>query len=91
MPRDVAMQQPRPRVIRRERNSQPATPRQKRYIATRWILPGESRRGSRGVELPVAAAEDVEVVAVEVDGVGDGDGGVGGLLDDPVGPLMVVR
>ena len=84
------MHQPRPRVVRRERDRKPPAAGQEGDVAARRVLPREACGRGLGVELPVAAAEDVEVVAVEVDWVRDRDGGAGWLLDDPVGPLRVL-
>ena len=83
------MEQPRPRIIRRESHHQPPSRRQHRRIATSRIIEVE-RRNSDVAELTIASAEDPEVVPVQVHRVRevDRDGRAGHFLDDPVVPLQ---
>lgn len=84
MPRDMAVHQPHARIIRGEGQKQVATGRQYSRIPTRGVVEIEAR----GTAVPdaVSAADDVEVVAVEVDGVGQLDCGFG--LDPPKIPAV---
>lgn len=79
----MAMHQPGARVVGGEGEDQVAARRQGGHVAARGV--GEGEAGRRAVPDAGAGLEDVEVVAVEVDGVGNGDGGV--VLDPPVVPL----
>jgi len=87
VPRDVAVHEPSAWVVGREREHDPALAGQEGDVATRWVGEVEVAHVGGLVEDAGASAEDVEVVAVEVDRVRDGDFGAVGLLDDPVGPL----
>ena len=81
---NMTMHQPSPGIISRERNHQPTTRRQKRDIPPRRIGKRERRNGAI-VKSAGARAEDIEIVTVEMDRVGDVRCAAG-LLNDPIGP-----
>lgn len=83
VPRDMAMHKPRAGIVRDERDDQVARCRQHSDVPARRVLVLE---GLGIVEDAGAGAEDVEVVAVQVDRVRDGRGDGRHGLDDPVGP-----
>ena len=95
MPRDVAVHEPRARVAHLEGDDQVPVQRQHGHVAAgRIVQVGAERVRVEGV---VRLAEDDEVVAVQVDGMGGGGGGevwggrfVEGALDEEVDPLVVV-
>lgn len=86
----MAMHQPGARVIHREGDGEPAASGQDGGVAAGGILEGEAAGAGGFVEYARAAAEDVEVVTVEMDGVRNRDPSVQRLLNDPIAPLRVV-
>jgi hypothetical protein len=87
MPTNMTMHQPRARIIRNKRQHQISVCGKHRDIATgrvdvvqRLVVVVDEGAG--------AGAEDVEVVAVQVDGVRDGRGDGRDGLDYPEGPLV---
>lgn len=69
MPGNVAVHGPKPRVIKCPRNDEMAVRRHRGHVAARRIreLPADGRP----IPLLVGSREHEEVVAVEMDGVGD--------------------
>lgn len=88
MPSNVAVHKPRTRVVSWECDDKPASTRQKGYIATRRICEIELRCIRVLVEDPSTISKNIEVVAVEMNGVRDWRFGSGGFLDNPVRPLL---
>lgn len=80
------MHQPRARVVGGEGNGEPAAGGQDGAVATRGVVEVELGGRGRRVEDARAVAEDVEVVPVQMHGVGNRNLGARCLLDDPVGP-----
>lgn len=87
VPRNVAMHQPCTRVICREGKHEPSAGRQKCRVATHGVIPSEFLWVGVPIEQAYALPKNVEVMAVEMDGMRDGNGDGSGLLDDPIGPL----
>ena len=81
----MAMHQPSPRIIGPESDDEPSTARQRRGFPASGVV---EVQGAIGRPYSAAGAEDEEAVAVQVDGVGNWDGGTGCFLDDPVDPLL---
>jgi len=67
MPGDMAVQEPDARVIRLEGDDKVSGSRQHGDVAARRVGPSRVDRG--GVESSSTLGDEVEVVAVEVDGV----------------------
>jgi len=64
----MAMHKPGPWIIRNEGNDQVAACREHGYVPTRWV--GEVKRGGcGGSKRSGIGAEEVEIMAVEMDGV----------------------
>lgn len=99
VPRDVAVHQPGARVVRPEGDEQPALGGQHGDVAAGRVVAVEEGEVGGRVELVPRlgksrggdgrAAEDEEVVPVQVEGVREGELGVDVVLDEPVGPLAV--
>lgn len=85
VPRNVAVHDPEARVVGGEGDEEVAAGRKRGRVATGRVVELQARRGA--VPDAGAGSDDVEVVAVEVDGVGEGDEGAG--LDPPEVPLGV--
>ncbi|TKW55332.1 hypothetical protein CTA1_12764 [Colletotrichum tanaceti] len=81
VPADVAVHQPGARVVRVPGHDEVAGGRQHGGVAAGRVVRLERHVARVG---PLALGEDPEVVAVQVDGVRDGEGG----LDDEVDPLV---
>lgn len=79
MPRNMAMHDPETRVVSRESDEEVAASGESGSVATRRVDEGETVGGA--VPDTSAFSYDVEIVTVEMDGVGKGDGGA--CLDPP--------
>ena len=78
------MHQPSPWVIYAERKDEPSTTGQGSGLSSWRIIEVQVTVGR---PLSWSCAKDVEVMTVEMNGVGYGDYGVVRLLDDPIDPL----
>ena len=78
----MAVQDPDARIIRLEGDDKVPASRQHGDVAARRVGPSRVDRG--GVEGSVVLGDEVEVVAMEMDGVRDGEG----CLDDEVVPWV---
>lgn len=86
MPYDMTMHEPSSRVVRGESYHKPSTGWKHSGISPGRIVEFQSAGG--GVtESAESSTEDIEVVAVKMDWVGNVDVAANGLLDDPVSPL----
>lgn len=90
MPRDMAMHEPCTRIIRLERDNEPATCWQHGDVTTRWVCVLESGGIDDAREGASAGAKEVEIVTVEVDGVGCNGNDTSYCLDDPEVELWVI-
>jgi len=88
VPRDVAVQQPDARVVERDGDDHVSVGRQDGRVAARRVL-GLPARGGAVPGGVCAGLEEEEVVAVEVDGVGDARDG-GEFVDGDDGPFVVL-
>lgn len=84
---NVTVHQPRPRVVRGERQHHPA-PRGKEGDISSWRIGELEVRGvGLGIKNPRARAKNPKIVAVQVDGVEKLDGRGSWLLNNPKRPL----
>lgn len=84
MPPDMAMHQPHTRVISLVPNHQPAIPRHLHHVSSNGVVERELAFHRVDVEGTRPDAKGEKVVAVEVDGMGQGEV----VLDDPKDPLV---
>lgn len=86
----MTVHQPRSRIISGESKGKPASSWQDSHVSSSWILPRQGRWRVLAIEYALPATEDVKVVPVEMNWMGNRDTSCGWLLYDPVRPLSDV-